>query len=410
MKRTLLLGLVLFACAAAFAQNANVWMKRASFPGSKRARAVSFAIGSRGYIACGEDTLDLERNDLWEYDPGTDSWTQKSNLPASGRRDAVGFAIGNKGYVGTGMDAAESFLGNTLNDFWQYDPTTNTWTQKAPYPGNSGIGVYFATGFAVSGKGYVCGGKIGPSYYSSELWQYDPTTNSWLQKAYFPGGVRYGQASFTVGNIAYVGTGTDENWFVNEIYAYDPATNLWTAKAPLPASPRFCAFGFTIGNKGYITLGTDGGFRDELYEYDPPTNSWFIRASYGGEGRRSAAGFVIGNIAYVGTGKGNAGKHRDWWMYVPFITDVDENELHEKGLAVFPNPVSTEATIAIDATVLQEEKELRFELYDLTGKKIREQAVEASFTFERNDLPAGAYLGRLVSSTHVFATTKILVN
>jgi len=410
MKKLALLGLFLFCGAGLFAQGANVWLKKASFDGSKRARALSFALGSRGYICCGEDTAENVLNDLWEYDPGTDSWSQKASLPAPARRDAASFVIGNKAYVGTGMDATESFLGNVLNDFWEYDPVMNSWTQKANYPGGWAPGVYFATGFAVNGKGYICCGKQSASYYSNELWQYDPVLNTWALRAPFPAGVRYAQTSFVVGNYAYVGTGTDENYLVNEFYRYDPVMNQWAQRAPVPTTPRFAAFGFSIGSKGYITLGSDGGYQDDLYEYDPPTNTWATKSPFGGGERRSGAGFVIGNFAYLGTGKATSGKRRDFWMYVPHVTGIDEAQLKEKGFDVFPNPVHGQANIVIEESFLQNEKALRFELFDLSGKKLLEEQVDASFSLSCEQLAPGTYLGRLVSATRAFAAAKILVN
>jgi hypothetical protein len=38
--------------------------------------------------------------------------------------DATAFAISNKEYVGTGMESSFSGL---KNDFWEYDPGTDTW-------------------------------------------------------------------------------------------------------------------------------------------------------------------------------------------------------------------------------------------------------------------------------------------
>ncbi|HEU4717015.1 MAG TPA: T9SS type A sorting domain-containing protein [Bacteroidia bacterium] len=331
-------ALILPAAVLAVSLSAqNSWEKKTSF-GDKRARAVAFSIGTRGYLATGEDTADAEKNDLWEYDPGTDSWTQKASLPATGRRDAVGFSIGNKGYVGTGIDASEAFLGNTLDDFWEYSPQTNAWTQKAPYPGNFGYGIYFATAFTANGKGYVCCGKIGASNYSQELWEFNPSTNSWTQKAFFPGGVRYGQMSFSLNGKGYVGCGTDENWFTNDFWEYNPVSDTWTQKADFPGSKRSFGTAFSIGQKGYMGLGTDGGYSNDLFEYDPIDNSWAVKASYGGEGRRSAPSFVLTGAAYVMTGKGTSGKHRDNWEYQPYVTGIDESET--VAATVFPDPAS----------------------------------------------------------------------
>ena len=43
-------------------------------------------------------------NDFWEYDPSTNTWTQKADFGGTARNWAVGFSIGNKGYIGTGYD------------------------------------------------------------------------------------------------------------------------------------------------------------------------------------------------------------------------------------------------------------------------------------------------------------------
>ena len=43
--------------------------------------------------------------DFWEYDPATNAWTQKADFGGTARLDAVGFSIGSKGYIGTGKRA-----------------------------------------------------------------------------------------------------------------------------------------------------------------------------------------------------------------------------------------------------------------------------------------------------------------
>lgn len=406
MKRLLLLSILLLSGIMMYGQGANVWMKKTAFPGTKRSRSVGFAIGARGYIGMGEDTADVVKNDLWEYDPGTDSWSQKASLPGQPRRDAVSFVIGTKAYVGTGINAAESALGTELNDLWEYDPATNAWVQKANYPAG---GVYFATGFAVGNKGYVCCGKLFASNYSQALWEYNPSTNSWLQRANFPGGTRYGACAFVIGNDAYVGTGTDENAFTNDFWRYTPGTNTWTQRASLPASERFAATAFTLSGYGYVGFGTDGGYKDDMYAYDPAANYWYVRAPFDGGPRRSVASFVIGNFAYVGTGKGFTGSRRDLWMYVPWYVGIDEQELDEAGMAIYPNPVSDQCRIVISNEVLLQEKNLRFQLFDLSGKLVHEETVSASFEFRRESLGSGSYLYRLVSDSRVVRSGKMQI-
>ena len=69
-------------------------------------------------------------NDFWEYDPQMNTWTQKKSFGGTPRAYAIGFALGNYGYIGTGFD------GDYCNDFWRYDPSTDAWTQIFGYGGS----------------------------------------------------------------------------------------------------------------------------------------------------------------------------------------------------------------------------------------------------------------------------------
>jgi hypothetical protein len=388
----------------------NVWLKRASCGGSKRERGVSFSIASRGYIGLGQDTLNLMLKDLWEYDPGSNSWTQKANLPGTARRDAASFVIGTKAYVGTGIDNADAFLGTTLADFWMYDPATNMWTAKAPYPGNGGAGGYYVSGFSVSGKGYFVCGKYGPSYYSNELYQYDPVANSWTMKAYFPGGVRYGGIAFTVGTMAYFGTGTDENVLTNDFYRYNPASDTWTMLNNFPGSNRYSCSSFVVAGKGYILLGTDGGYKDELWQYDETVDYWYPKANLPGGARRSAGAFAIGSIGYAGTGKGLTGTRRDFWEYLPSIPAGIDEHADDVFSNLYPNPIVDQATVVINSLIFDHDKNLFYDIVDLNGKVVASEPITAaSFTINRNGMAKGYYLVSIRSSEKRIASKKIIV-
>jgi hypothetical protein len=100
------------------------WISRLSLPTGARADAVGFSIGSKGYIGTGSN---ISPADFWNL-IRPKYLDAKSNFTASGTRSrAVGFSIGNKGYIGTGY----SFV--TMNDFWEYNPVNDGWTQKANF-------------------------------------------------------------------------------------------------------------------------------------------------------------------------------------------------------------------------------------------------------------------------------------
>ena len=330
-----------FFIGVTFAQTQNYWVKKADFGGLKRERAVAFTIGNHAYVGTGIDTSETILNDFWKYDQTTDSWSQVANLAGSPRRNAVAFSIQGYGYVGTGVDNAVATMGTKLNDFWRYDPTSNSWTQVSSMPG---AGRYFATGFAIDSKGYVACGKFGPNNYSSQLWEYKPSTDTWVAMPSFPGGVRYQLTSFVVDYVGYVGLGTDQDMYRDDFWAFDATSNTWSQISSLPASERASTMTFSIGQRGYVCMGTNGGYLDDLWEYNPFTDDWAVRANYGGSRRKNAVGFSLNGLGYVGTGKGNSGKKMSFHEYHP-VDVLGTSEL-TADIKVAPNPTTDFVTIA----------------------------------------------------------------
>ena len=100
--------------------------QKSDFKGSERNRAVGFSIDDKGYIGTGRNFSNSYNfyKDFWEYDPKTDIWTQKADLYEGERSDAVGFSIGSKGYIGTGYcyRCYEDNIHYFYGDFWEYSP------------------------------------------------------------------------------------------------------------------------------------------------------------------------------------------------------------------------------------------------------------------------------------------------
>ncbi|MBI3135388.1 MAG: T9SS type A sorting domain-containing protein [Bacteroidetes bacterium] len=399
--------LLLSASVISFGQGQNSWTKKAAFGGLKRERAVSFSVGGYGYVATGEDTVNITHNDLWQYDPTLDSWTQKADLPGSPRRNAVGFALDDKGYVGTGIDSSESSMGVELNDFWEYDPATNTWLQKADYPGAGGFGVYYAGSFTADNKGYVTCGKYGPSAYAFDLWEYKPSTDSWSQRANFPGGVRYAVTALAIDNKGYVGMGIDQDLYRKDWWQYDPATNIWEQRSNLPGTERGAASTFTLGSKGFVVFGADGGYKDELWEYNPYTDSWNIKANFPGGERRNAIAFSIGSKGYAGIGKGPSGIRQNFYEYTPALPlAVDDYELLK--IQVYPNP----ATELVNVFLQQHSDARLMVLTDNTGNLVETQAVTSQTIQIMRDTKANGiyYLTILNDQNRPIAQTTLIFN
>jgi N-acetylneuraminic acid mutarotase len=383
-----------------FGQTENFWTKKADFSGLKRERAVAFSIGDFGYIGTGVDTAEVVLDDFWKYDPSADTWSQIADLPGGGRRNAIAFTIGDFGYVGTGMDSivASAPGAQTLSDFWKFEPLANSWTQIASYPGNFGNGIYFSTGFSIDSKAYLCGGKMGPNFYSNQLWEYKPSLDQWTQLQNFPGGLRYQLASFSIGFKAYVGFGTDQDIYRKDIWEFDATTNQWTAKADFPASERASTTAFTIDQRGFVTTGANGGMLDDLWQYNPSADSWSLKATYGGSPRKNAIGFVINGKAYVGTGKGYSGKKASMHEYTPgSVLGTDEIEIE---LAMYPNPTSDYVNLNYVAEQIDE-----IALYSISGEMLTSgsgiQTIQVSDFAQGNYIVVGRKDNQIVSTQYL---------
>src|SRR5687767_15239295 len=129
-----------FILNLSFAFAASCWTQKATFGGGGRHRPFSFVIGNKAYVGGGWQGT-IMYWDFWEYDPASNTWTQKAMLPTT-MWTCTGFGIGNRGYVTWG----------TLNTtMYVYNALTNSWAVAPSCPGS---GWWEAEGWVYNGKGY----------------------------------------------------------------------------------------------------------------------------------------------------------------------------------------------------------------------------------------------------------------
>lgn len=148
-----------------------------------RSEAVAMPIGGMAYVGGGNTGL-LERRDFWVFAPpanenDTGSWVFHSWLPAEGRTRAASFTLADKGYMGTGANDGQAFF---FQDFWEFDPASETntyWRSITPFLGGNAAGTI---GFALDGQGYI-GFGIRKAIVNEEgfgniafrnMWEYTP--------------------------------------------------------------------------------------------------------------------------------------------------------------------------------------------------------------------------------------------
>jgi hypothetical protein len=243
---------------------ANSWTQKANFAGGQRFLAVAFSIGDLGYVGTGQHNGAYYK-DFYQYSPSTNQWTAKADFPDN-RSGAAAFSIGAIGYVGCGYSAATS---SNTKSFYAYNSKTNRWNDNMPvadYGKAADPAVKQPIGFSIQNKGYVGGGYS--DGWKNNFYEYNPGSNVWTQKDPIPGPIREGIVSFSMGSLGYVGgghvpgSGVNPNYPNNptEFYSFNPAnsnTNTtnhqWVTKSGFGYISDGYAFG--IGNKGYAGLG-----------------------------------------------------------------------------------------------------------------------------------------------------------
>ena len=271
----------------------DIWnrMNDTPVPMLGRKGAVSFSINGLGYVGTGSTSAGVYLKDFWEYNPSTDTWRQLKDVGGVPRYLAIGFSIGSKGYIGTGNIANnQSLVGS--NDFYEYDPTTDQWVNRQ----SVGLtGRISAVGFSIGGKGYVTTGFNGNNFanYDNSTWEFDPTLNGgfgdWIAKADFPGGSRAGAAPFVVNGKSYVVAGEYVN--PNNIPQVLNYMDTWEfnpfagstgnwVQKAFLPTPFTSLSGFSIGSKGYILGDPFNPSYSKLWAYNPASDAWSQGANY----------------------------------------------------------------------------------------------------------------------------------
>ena len=294
---------------------AGAWTQMANRPlapsGSFNIRlGIGFAIGNYGYMGFGTDN-GTDYGDLYQYDPASNSWT---TMPSMGvpMEDLISMVIGDKAYVGIG-DSRN--LDSYSNQFYEFDPSTQTWTRKADFPGASRENAF---AFSAGGLGYVALGYGSQAFGYRDVWQYDPSSDTWTQKNNFPanGDVPNLGTAFSPDNqVGYiVGTYTPANsrtyWEV--VWKYDPTTDNWTQMHNLPTQGMAYPSSMVINGTAYV-LG--GG--QECWSYDAAADSWTQLAFFGF--RDAGSAFAINGIGYFGMGDQRFSdlQYIDFWKFTP---------------------------------------------------------------------------------------------
>lgn len=328
--------LALFLCAFSKAISQDYWLQKDTVNGAPKSAASSFVVGNRAYVVAGTDDFEYKRK-MYSYRADQDDWDDELSLggvggEGLGRIGATAFSIESagetKGYVCLGQTQTIAYM----NDLWEYNRSTEAWTQKANF---SGAPRREAVSFVVDNIAYVGTGSSAAGL-KKDFFAYDPSSNSWEQISDFSGTARRCAVAFSMDAYGFVGTG-DDGVLRKDFWMYDPQNDQWVQKANFPGAARSGACGWAAFPVCYLGTGEDANhtFYNDLWEYNYYLNNWTQRANLPGPGRKNAVAFYLDGWGFIGTGYNNGVFYDDLWAYSG--TAAIEESL-PNDLVVWPNP------------------------------------------------------------------------
>ena len=175
------------------------WEPIAPLPENFKVRRGAFAfsleVDGKMYGYVGGGFTDRPRNeylnDLWKYDPDTDSWIEIAHGSFGKRLGGMAFVLNGKAYICSGENSTGS-----INDFYVFDPYTETFeqlrTMTKVHPDDTydtdyvslrrTYGVAFVVPVSGVLRGHIVGGM---NTEGATCWEYNETDDLWTQRTSF---------------------------------------------------------------------------------------------------------------------------------------------------------------------------------------------------------------------------------
>jgi len=258
-------ALIIAALPSAAAAWTN-WVSGTPAPAPDAQQAAATIDGTI-YMVGGFNTGNLAS--LYAYNPVTKIWASKSPIPQPRYAGNGAGVINGKLYVAGGWTQSPPL---PHNDLFIYNPASDSWTSGASLSHLSACG---ATG-VINGKLYVYSPCNGFSGYVQTLDVYDPATNAWTNLA--SSSAQHVMPAWAVINSKlYLASGqTATGTPTNVVEVYDPVANAWTTLAPMPVAVSGAYSYATVDGRLLVLGGTDatGTPVTDGQLYNPVTNKW----------------------------------------------------------------------------------------------------------------------------------------
>lgn len=232
------------------------WNRRSNLP-TPRWLGAAVICDDRIYVIGGRGPEDRK---IYKYNPATDLWVTEATLPDYQVHAAVGVIRGQIYVVGGAPDGKNE----------RFDPLTKQWQTLEPLPTPR----YHNSSCVLNDKLHVIGGSYGRYQPAKEHEVYDPSTNTWQQKAPGPGG-----GAVVADKIFSIGGEDGHESSVAKVEMYDSKADVWIEKHSLPLP--MLVMGIAVVRDKIFALGgqmqENGGeekVTSAIFVYETSTDSW----------------------------------------------------------------------------------------------------------------------------------------
>jgi N-acetylneuraminic acid mutarotase len=202
---------------------ANTFTQIATLPQARGAGALDLVGRELHYFGGNPTDRVTNVGDHFVYNLDTGVWSSAAPMPSP--KDHFSTAVLNGLIYEFGGEKGHDQSHLQQNDMWSYDPATNSWTQRASMP----LSKSHTEGgtFLLDGKIVMAGGQVDNFQPTSNVISYDPATNSWKTLGSLPA-ARQGTIVRAIGNAIYFTLGgTQTN---------SPQSNTWIGQLPAAVS------------------------------------------------------------------------------------------------------------------------------------------------------------------------------
>ncbi|MGB9590863.1 MAG: Kelch repeat-containing protein, partial [Candidatus Hydrothermia bacterium] len=246
-------------------------------------------------VAYGATAVGVTRTNYW-YDISGNAWQTRAQGPTPARYDCAGTFATLSGEKQLFVFAGSAGSYPADNTAFRYRYSTNAWTQIAnfPYQAEGVMAAGEIAGMIYTFGGHNAPGNWPPSTVTTNTYRYSPSGNSYTVRTAMP--VARSEAGCAIArnengdSCIYIISGiysfdgfTGEPYYTSRTDEYNPGSNSWRNRANFPGTPVSGASAATLRNKIYVMGGYNywsGANPTAIYIYNPATNTWVSGAAH----------------------------------------------------------------------------------------------------------------------------------